>query len=144
LHESADTESFRFVMRGDASAVRLQRYFRDLPVTAEPVELAPGGSKERNMHPQGNPLEEVYVVLRGNVEMMVDGVNHQLRPGDAVIATPESSHHLRNPGAEPAELLVIWAGPGTPIDWSSDASGLTDHAVAPTETPKRRPERGIE
>ena len=74
------------------------------------------------MHPHSNPLEEIYLVLRGNVEMMVDGVTHRLRPGDAVIAIPKSSHSLRNPGDEPAELLVIWAGPGRPIDWSSDAS----------------------
>jgi mannose-6-phosphate isomerase-like protein (cupin superfamily) len=122
VQEGAGTEPFRYVMRGGASAMNLQRHLRKLPVTAEPWELPPGGSKERKVQPQSNPLEEIYLVLRGNVEMTVDGVTHQLRPGDAVIAIPQSSHNLRNPGDEPAELLVIWAGPGRPIDWSSDAS----------------------
>jgi mannose-6-phosphate isomerase-like protein (cupin superfamily) len=119
----AGNEPFRYVMRGSASAMRFQRHFHDLPATAEPWELPPGGSEERNVHPQGNPLEEIYLVLQGDVEMTVDGVTHQLRPGDAVIATPQSSHHLHNPGDEPAELLVIWFGPGRPIDRSSDSSG---------------------
>lgn len=122
MQEGAGTEPFRYVMRGGASAMHLQRHLRNLPVTAEPWELPPGGSKERKVQTHSNPLEEIYLVLRGNVEMTVDGVSHQLRPGDAVIAIPQSSHNLRNPGDEPAELLVIWAGPGRPIDWSSDAS----------------------
>jgi mannose-6-phosphate isomerase-like protein (cupin superfamily) len=123
VHDSAGAEPFRYVMRGGASVKRLQRHLRDLPVTTEPWELPPGGSKERSVKPQGDPPEEIYLLLRGNVEMMVDGVTHQLRPGDAVSAIPQSSHKLRNPGDEPAELLVIWSGPGRPIDWSSDASG---------------------
>jgi mannose-6-phosphate isomerase-like protein (cupin superfamily) len=131
VHESAGTEPFRYVVRGDASAMRLQRYLRALPVTAEPWELPPGGCKEIDVHPRGNPLEEIYLILRGNVEMTVDGVTHQLQPGDAVIAIPRSSHDLRNPGDEPAELLVIWARPDRPIDWSS---------AAPPAIPKgRRP-----
>jgi mannose-6-phosphate isomerase-like protein (cupin superfamily) len=140
VHESAGTEPFRYVVRGDASAMRLQRYLRTLPVTAEPWELPPGGSKEINVHPQRNPLEEIYLILRGNVEMTVDGVTHQLLPGDAVIAIPQSSHDLRNPGDEPAELLVIRAGPDRPIDWSSDASGHAAHAATPPAIPRcRRP-----
>jgi mannose-6-phosphate isomerase-like protein (cupin superfamily) len=116
VHDSTGNEPLRYVLRGGASATRLQRYLHGLPVSTEPWELPPGGGKERNVH-QGNPSEEIYLILRGNVEMMVDGVIHQLQPGDAVIAMPQSSHNIRNPGDEPAELLVIWFGPDGPIGW---------------------------
>lgn len=93
MQEGAGTEPFRYVLRGDTSAMRLQRHLRDLPVTVEPWELSPGGDKERKVNPRGDPLEEIYLVLRGNVEMTVDGVTHQLRPGDAVIELPYPNRH---------------------------------------------------
>jgi mannose-6-phosphate isomerase-like protein (cupin superfamily) len=134
MHERAATGSFDYVMHGGAAPIHLQWYFREssqLPVAVQLWGLPPGGSEGMHSHPRDKPLEELYLVLSGRVEMMVDEINHQLQPGDAILAPPGSRHDLRNTGEESAQVLVVWGAPGAGIDWSAYASGRAARAAAP-------------
>ncbi len=50
---------------------------------------------------------EVYVVVQGNCELVVNGERHELRPGDVILMEPGDVHELTNRGEEPFELLVF-------------------------------------
>jgi transcriptional regulator with XRE-family HTH domain len=73
--------------------------------------LAPGsstgGAGDPPIHEPGS--RETVVVVTGEVELVVDGEIHSLGTGDSATFDADLSHHLRNPGAEPAELLAVIA-----------------------------------
>ena len=50
--------------------------------------------------------EEIYFIVRGEGEMMVDGAPHEVRAGDLVL-TPLGSRHSFRPGGDGAEIIVI-------------------------------------
>ncbi|MBP6016645.1 MAG: cupin domain-containing protein [Candidatus Promineofilum sp.] len=50
---------------------------------------------------------EVYIVRRGVCELTVDGLSHELRPGDVVLMEPGDVHELFNPGEEVFEVWVF-------------------------------------
>jgi quercetin dioxygenase-like cupin family protein len=57
--------------------------------------------------PDRSPLEKVYVVLSGHLELHVDGQVHQLGPMDSCRIAPDEARLLRNTSTEPATLLVV-------------------------------------
>lgn len=50
---------------------------------------------------------EVYVVRRGVCELVVNGEQYELRPGDVVLMEPGDVHELTNRGEEEFEVLVV-------------------------------------
>jgi quercetin dioxygenase-like cupin family protein len=50
---------------------------------------------------------EVYVVRRGVCELVVNGEQREMRPGDILLMEPGDVHELTNHGAEAFELLVF-------------------------------------
>ena len=50
---------------------------------------------------------EVYVVRRGECELIVNGARHEMRPGDVLLMEPGDVHALTNRGEEGFELLVF-------------------------------------
>jgi quercetin dioxygenase-like cupin family protein len=62
---------------------------------------------------------EVYVVRRGECELVVNGERFELRAGDIVLMEPGDVHELTNKGVEEFEVLVIKtnAGKGDSV-WS--------------------------
>ena len=50
---------------------------------------------------------EVYVVRRGVCELVVNGEQREMRPGDILLMEPGDVHELTNRGAEGFELLVF-------------------------------------
>lgn len=50
---------------------------------------------------------EVYVVRRGECELIVNGERHTLRPGDVILMEPGDVHELINRSEEVFELLVF-------------------------------------
>ena len=49
---------------------------------------------------------EVFVILQGHARIEVDGVSHDLAPGDVVVCEPGEDHHLV---ADPADPCVnLW------------------------------------
>lgn len=50
--------------------------------------------------------EEFIYVLRGDLDITVDGEHYRLRPGDSFYFESATPHHWRNPGRK--ETLVLW------------------------------------
>ncbi len=75
----------------------------------------PPGANSGN-HPHG--ATEVFYVLEGELEHVVDGVSEILGPGDLGFVRPPSEvNHITSPDGGPVRALVIWApgGEGTRI-----------------------------
>ena len=50
--------------------------------------------------------EEFIYVLRGDLEIAVDGEEYRLKPGDSFYFESRNEHHWKNPGKK--ETLVLW------------------------------------
>ncbi|MGF7239468.1 MAG: cupin domain-containing protein [Frankia sp.] len=96
----------------DVDAVRLQgreagpteRFWVGLSV------YRPGGLAERSVARE----ETVYVVLDGEVTLIVDGVASTLAAGDSVHLPRGTLREVRNQTDQPARLLVTMAIPTAP------------------------------
>jgi transcriptional regulator with XRE-family HTH domain len=71
--------------------------------------LAPGavtgGLGDPPMHEPGS--RETALVEAGRARLHVDGVGHELRPGDCVTFDADLPHHFENPGPAEAVLLAV-------------------------------------
>lgn len=118
--EPAGSKSFEYTLHEGAEAATVQWLFADeatLPVAVNLWELPPDGTEGMHSHDNRDPLEELYVVVQGEAMMRVDDEEYELGPGDAVLAPVGSKHDLRNTGATPLKVLVVWGRPGK-TDWS--------------------------
>jgi Cupin domain len=59
--------------------------------------VAPGGKVTPHYHLS---YSERFKVLEGRLSVVIDGVRHELGPGDEAVAAPRSLHAWSNPGAE--------------------------------------------
>jgi transcriptional regulator with XRE-family HTH domain len=66
-----------------------------------------GGAGDPPIHEPGS--RETVVVLRGDVEITVDGELHALTDGDSATFDADLPHRLHNPGEVTAELLAVIA-----------------------------------
>ena len=86
------------------------------------VVVVPPGSPPEGGHipPHSHSTSvEVYVVTRGNCELIVNGARHEMRPGDIILMEPGDVHELTNYGNEGFELLVFKTNAsGADIQWS--------------------------
>ncbi len=55
--------------------------------------------------------EEGGVVVRGRLELTVDGQRHVLGPGDAYYFDSSRPHHFRNTGTERCEIVSACSPP---------------------------------
>jgi len=90
-------------------ADRFQRLREDLGVRSMGVNLLrlqPGqrGRIHRHAH-----QEEVYVVLEGTLTLLVEGTEHELRPGLIARVAPEERRQLVNASGERVALLAFGA-----------------------------------
>jgi transcriptional regulator with XRE-family HTH domain len=70
---------------------------------------ATGGPGDPPIHEPGS--RETAVVLDGRLQLVCDGVSHDLAEGDAVTFDADLSHHFENPGRREARFVsVIAAG----------------------------------
>ncbi len=135
--ERAGRTAFDYRLHGGADLTRIQWYFLErsrLPVAVQVWDLPPGGSEGMHAHPQEDPLEELYLVVAGTAEMCVDGREHRLGPGDAVLAPAGSDHDLRNTGVDALKVVVVWGRPA-PVDWSEFGTARAARAAAGGEAP---------
>ncbi|MEW6125045.1 MAG: cupin domain-containing protein [Pseudomonadota bacterium] len=70
--------------------------------------LAPGASTGDGI---AHPGEEFGYVLRGRLELVIDGVVHPLEAGDSFSFPSDSAHTYRNPFEADAEFLIVNAPP---------------------------------
>ena len=84
------------------------------------VEIPPG--EQIPVHDEtARDQEEVFVVLDGDAEVVVDGVPHPAPPGTFVRLDPPAVRTVRNAGGEPVMLLIASAPRGSgyePPDWA--------------------------
>lgn len=66
--------------------------------------IPPGASIGRHRHGEN---EEIYLVLRGEGLMFLDGREFRVRPGSVVLNRAGGTHGLRNDSDEPIALFVV-------------------------------------
>lgn len=69
----------------------------------------PAGA-DSGSHPHGST--EIFYMLSGELEHVVDGKSYLLKPGMLGFVRPPDHVTHKVPGAEPARALVIWAPGG--------------------------------
>jgi mannose-6-phosphate isomerase-like protein (cupin superfamily) len=78
--------------------------------TLAALEVAPGGKVTPHYH---LTYSERFKVLEGRLTVEIDGVRHELGPGDDAVAAPGSLHAWSNPGAERC-VAHVELRPGSP------------------------------
>ena len=84
------------------------------------VEIAPGAAIPEHDE-LARDQEELFVVLRGDAILVVDGEDHPAPAGTYARLDPEHLRTVRNDGDEPTEVLIVSA-PRTsgyePLEWA--------------------------
>lgn len=57
--------------------------------------------------PHRHPNEELIIILRGTVDVTVEGETQRVGAGSSVFLAPDDFHGLRNVGEEPAAYYII-------------------------------------
>ena len=84
------------------------KYFMKGPrAGAGQARLKPGEDFENHCH---EIMEESFLVLKGKVEFVVDGVSYIGEPGDFYSMQPKECHHLKNIGDEEA-IIAFFLSP---------------------------------
>ena len=78
--------------------------------TLAELEVAPGGKVTPHYH---LTYSERFEVLEGQLTVEIDGVRHELGPGDDAVAAPRSVHAWSNPGARRC-VAHVELRPGSP------------------------------
>lgn len=78
--------------------------------TLAELEIAPGGKVTPHYH---LTYSERFKVLEGRLTVVIDGVRHDLEPGDEAVAAARSVHAWSNPG-ESRSVVEIELRPGSP------------------------------
>ena len=77
--------------------------FSEKQLDARLAIIYPGGSSEGYYRHAG---EEFGLVLKGELELVIDGVKYQLQKGDSFFFPSTQNHRFSNPGDE--ETLIVW------------------------------------
>lgn len=109
---SKDTASK--LSRGDGLVCHVMHSERDVSdteLTATWVEVEPGARQKMHSHEP----EQVYIVVRGEAVMTVDGDEQGVGEGDLVHVPPYAEHGIRNTGNGTLEYISA-ATPAFPMD----------------------------
>ena len=74
------------------------------------IELDPGQSTADVPYTHGNS-DEVLILLKGEVELRIDGQPHRLEPGDSIAYSSAVPHVVCNPGETVAEAIIALSPP---------------------------------
>jgi mannose-6-phosphate isomerase-like protein (cupin superfamily) len=86
---------------------RFQPLRRELGVTSFGLNAITLGPKQRGRIHRHERQEEVYVVLEGELTLLVEGEEQVLAPGTLVRVGPQARRQLVNAGSEPLRLLAL-------------------------------------
>ena len=64
-------------------------------------------SSDIGVHTHTEDNEEIYIIISGQGEMMVDGETLRVSPGHVVVNRPGGTHSLKNTGDTDLRLVVI-------------------------------------
>ncbi|XZE53759.1 cupin domain-containing protein [Planctomycetaceae bacterium SH139] len=70
------------------------------------ARIGPGLTTTPHYHPQ---TEEIYFILVGEGEMMIDQERRAVGPGDAIAIPPGAVHQITNTGSETLRLICCCA-----------------------------------
>jgi len=70
------------------------------------IQLQAGEDFKAHYH---NVMEENFYILEGEIDIMVDGVQHHLRQGALIHIEPEEAHHLINSSDKPVKMIAAMA-----------------------------------
>ncbi len=79
----------------------------DVSVHTLAAGAATGAADDPPMHEPGS--RETAVVLKGGVDLLIDGDRHQLTEGDSVTFDADLPHHFENNGKSETRLLAVVA-----------------------------------
>jgi quercetin dioxygenase-like cupin family protein len=84
--------------------------------------------------------DETLMLLDGDLEVMVDGTRHRLKPGENVVLGRGTTHQFTNRGTTTAHYLLICSPAGFDrfVAASSDAYDGAVASVPPSDTAKAR------
>jgi uncharacterized cupin superfamily protein len=102
---AADDVSFAAL--GAALGERFQALRRELGVTSFGLNLITLAPRQRGRIHAHERQEEVYLVLEGQLTLVLDGAEHVLGRGDLVRVGPAVRRQLVNRGDEPLQLLAL-------------------------------------
>ena len=74
---------------------------------------APGEGPRLHRH----PYDETWVVHEGTLTFQLGDTQHEVGPGDIIIAPPGSPHKFTNTGSTQANLVCIHANPTFITEW---------------------------
>ena len=108
----------RVLRRDDRPALAFGVLGRKLLLTPRPLhhlevfmgELEVGGSTGAQPYAHGDS-EELFVVLRGTVQLELGGELFELEPRDSIDYRSSTPHRIANVGDEPAEVMWIISPP---------------------------------
>ncbi|XVX20254.1 cupin domain-containing protein [Actinomycetota bacterium] len=110
--EQAGQHTFDYLLHDGTMPIDVQwhHYGESRMPVAVQTWRSPEGATE-GMHAHGDvddPIEEIYLVVQGTARMTVDGVSHDLGPGDSILARPGVDHDLVNTTAGELVVMVVW------------------------------------
>lgn len=91
--------------------IGIERYFTDVSRLGANVHLwhfEPGSSEGAHVHEDSEALDELYLVVAGELVMTVNGERTVLRAGDSVYAEAQTDHGIANESDAPADLVLVW------------------------------------
>ena len=118
LFEPAGPRQPRVLRSDDRPALSFGILGRKLLLTPKPLhhlevfvgELDPGGSTGAEPYSHGDS-EELFVVLRGTVQLELGGETHELEQGDSIDYRSSTPHRISNVGDDLAEVMWIISPP---------------------------------
>ena len=112
LIERKGQNAYPFNSHGWGQPIQIQTYFlnqSELPVIMQVLEVPVGAGEGVHSHPRAEEsLEEIYLVTKGTAKFTLNGEEHILSTGDAVLARPEDEHGMENIGNEPLGFMILW------------------------------------
>lgn len=82
------------------------------------VSVAPASTMTQHVNPPGE--SEIFFVLAGSGEFIVDTASRRIGPGDSVFVPKGAQHVLHNDGTEEMRLLALWWGATDPAELAED------------------------
>lgn len=135
-------EGLSFARVEPVAGERFVQLRRQLGVSTFGINLITLEPRQRGRIHRHEHQEEVYVVLEGELTLMVEGKEHKLGRGVAVRVGPELRRQLVNEGDERVVLLAL--GGATPhegrdgmayVDWDATDSAPPQEVPLPEDLP---------
>ncbi|CDH00279.1 cupin domain-containing protein [Xenorhabdus bovienii] len=115
-------------MSGDEYQILIDAQSSDNTMTLIDAFVPPAGGPPAHLH---NDVDELFVVLEGELEIMADGVVQSVRPGGCVFIRRNVIHAFFNRTEKPAKMLIFYAPAGVEKFFLAAGKPVIDGAAPP-------------